>query len=1811
MKNQYLTDAEQNEIDKYFNKDLKDIIAGLDESKQKQIKDGYKLKFVDELTDEEKNEIIRTLKIEKVKKYLTKDEQNEINKYFNKDLKDIIAGLDENRKKQIKDDYKLKFLEDLTDDEKNEIIRTLKIEKITAKMQSKTYYGNDIVKMNSDGIYDLSSKYLSKDELTEKGKYFKNNLEAILAGLTDAEKAEINSGYNLKDIENLTKTQKNVIMNDIKAKKAKEIANELQSKGAPIIFGKCEANGEIVPNTVTVIKNGKKEDEAMACYIRKCPAITMGDKNSNYATWPTTDALTLVESSKDSECISGYSGSHSAYCDEFGTWHFDSYNNGYRTIKLESCMLSVCNKDITLSLMDDNGFSIISFWDDKIKWQTADEKSATIPSIDKLDDRKQGQDIKVYCADNSEVHNYVGKNESFEKDDNGVSYITATCSKKNNWITNGKCVYKPCEAIAEADVNASTGWAYFEKKFYPELDSGWTGKCHSYFANDDKTLNNILLNKELKNREDLKGRVLSFSDIVGSLMVGQVVSGDDVSCKFDKDKNKSVLGIAKNQCKVPVIFADLYKAEGVLKFFDVGEQIGCTKENFDFKADADDNSFVCIMFTDAENNYDYTGKRVNKSYKILAIEGETITPGEINNITEFENEMFNKAKTCHPVTVEMDIDKSEEHFSFGSNVKKYIYKNKEVSYQDSGLIKDKTKTAIYPNACEEGYVGNPVVKCGNKGIWEPTENKCKQGCYISDLVNDITTGNFQNDFNKIDTNNLFTDTNENGKFETKLDFIKTIFVYDGTYLKIPLNGCKDGYAGIPIVKCEGSKWKWKMKESINNYCQEVACYFSTYANAEGTSGWKILDDLNDFSKTRENAIVKNKEYMIADCNDGMVSNKDNKFTDSTVNSIEQQKHLIAQCKNGTIKPYDENSGTACVSGCVYGDTSKGWNENMFSGTDPEGLYSMFTKIGETTSAFDGEAGIFSVRNSTNTVVQKSCMKNYSAAEVKINGYSCNPSLSTQPVLQCENGEWKQYDTGADDNEGKHCYTCGIVVQYYSPRDETLFKEKVLKEGDEFKCAGTEFEGDPEDPDPNVKKLCRIKGSDQYFGYEDDGKTYKVGDDLFEAKSSACHVAYVSKDLNSILLSDYTKAGGETQLHDNSTVYSAGVNDGGLRQDKGQYTIKCASGYAGAPEIVCDNGTWSWKPTKNTDNYCYLNGCDLSKETDGRNLANTGWGLETDDCTTSSCVSGGNTARKIIPEGSWASAKCADGFVSNIDNPTIDNNTLIARQKYIFGKCVKNSFEYSANKGGKTTGEILKFGDKCVRGCVYKDTSMGWTDEMMKNTVPDTDKKYGGYKMYEKDTDATIGTYALRLGSKSVNLYKYCKNSGDIEVTEKEVYKSAADLANGIQSTVTFTGHMNDDYGPYDSIGSVYYTQRGDDVAYYYKDGTLKETFYKDTIEVPLIKCNYDTGKWEASKSSSGKTFYTGCELSGCTDFAFHASDHIFTVPSEGLKNVKMQVWGAQGGNSGGLGGSGGYGYGKLLSIVGDTKITVTVGQWGGYNKVKANAFGAGYGGAIDGDGCGGSRGKGGNGGGGTKISFGNVILQAGGGGGAGEYGGYNGGYGGGANENGERGAGSGGGYPGTLTAAGKATNSARTNSGIGSNGGNARDNDTNNSKDKSTSKGNWCGGGGGGGYYGGAAGEWGKSVYGAGGGGSGYAVGFDKDVVIGKHNIKTGNGFARICWGGNENCNTDGAAPTKSVCGTRYSNKFSNAVEVHYGEGDCGKDCWKAGYFRYGFTGSCANNVGQNFDGNWGDPRVNKTKSCMSPGGFFQYADENGTFTAL
>ena len=269
-----------------------------------------------------------------------------------------------------------------------------------------------------------------------------------------------------------------------------------------------------------------------------------------------------------------------------------------------------------------------------------------------------------------------------------------------------------------------------------------------------------------------------------------------------------------------------------------------------------------------------------------------------------------------------------------------------------------------------------------------------------------------------------------------------------------------------------------------------------------------------------------------------------------------------------------------------------------------------------------------------------------------------------------------------------------------------------------------------------------------------------------------------------------------------------------------------------------------------------------------------------------------------------------------------------------------------------------------------------------------------------------------------------------------------------------------------------------------------------------------TGTITATCNASGVWVKSGsCSiLSGCKEFSYTGSQKSFTIPSTGYTNFKVEVWGAQGGNAGAAGGKGGYGYKNIYDISGGTTINIIVGQAG--QHAGTSSYGAGRGGIVEGSGCGKSRGKGGSGGGGTKVWFGNSVLQAGGGGGSGENGNDPGGAGGGANQNGIKGSGDAPANPGTVDAPGTAnTNYARP--GSSENGGNTI---------SDGNKGQTCGGGGGGGHYGGASGERGKSTHSGGGGGSGYASGVFEYNVMGKQGIKTDHGFVRFCWGNNTSC---------------------------------------------------------------------------------------------
>ena len=376
----------------------------------------------------------------------------------------------------------------------------------------------------------------------------------------------------------------------------------------------------------------------------------------------------------------------------------------------------------------------------------------------------------------------------------------------------------------------------------------------------------------------------------------------------------------------------------------------------------------------------------------------------------------------------------------------------------------------------------------------------------------------------------------------------------------------------------------------------------------------------------------------------------------------------------------------------------------------------------------------------------------------------------------------------------------------------------------------------------------------------------------------------------------------------------------------------------------------------------------------------------------------------------------------------------------------------------------------------------------------------------------------------------------------------------------------------------------------YQTITTSNNSYNKTI---TGTCNTGyTGTITATCNANGEWVKNGsCNIvSGCTEFAFHLDEQYLNVPSTGFANVKMQVWGAQGGVQWDITRNfGGYGYGELDSIDGNKKIRVRIGQYGGTRPVVNYVpIGAGNGGAITNK-CYGVTNKTRAGGGGSKIWVdGDFQLQAGGGGGDADGTGNVGAAGGGAN------------IDGSSTWLGT-TGGTKDAHGSNCGGQTVKRTSQENGDPNSANNGDSnmsCGGGGGGGYYGG--GSCGYALHNdvkhtsGGGGGSGYASSKFKNTGSSTNGTKVGNGFARICWGNSKACDGGAFDHQTSVCDITYSNTNSNAVEIYYGD--------NKGFFRQGQTVKCN---GKSF----GLPR-NIGSSCFTPGKLHEYASEGNSFQA-
>ncbi|MFC1659503.1 glycine rich domain-containing protein, partial [Pseudomonadota bacterium] len=296
------------------------------------------------------------------------------------------------------------------------------------------------------------------------------------------------------------------------------------------------------------------------------------------------------------------------------------------------------------------------------------------------------------------------------------------------------------------------------------------------------------------------------------------------------------------------------------------------------------------------------------------------------------------------------------------------------------------------------------------------------------------------------------------------------------------------------------------------------------------------------------------------------------------------------------------------------------------------------------------------------------------------------------------------------------------------------------------------------------------------------------------------------------------------------------------------------------------------------------------------------------------------------------------------------------------------------------------------------------------------------------------------------------------------------------------------------------------------NGVTEGDYISDTVALTGTCATGYTGSFSATCNSGSFDAPTSeCTLASteCEEFDYTGASQTFTVPA-GVTSVKMQVWGGEGGSHTdysilNTGGQGGYSEGNLAVTPAQT-LYVYIGGKGG-DSVGYTRGAAGWNGGEAAR-TSGTKPSTGGGGGGTDIrtatsgvdctgSDPRVIVA--GGGGAGGYGGSPAECGRGGNGGGTTGVDGLLAQPGYLNG----TGGTQSEGGCSIYSGSPVD----------------CSGcfqatsyyGGGGGWYAGGGGSASGS-----GGGSGYIGGITGGTT--SQGGKTGNGFARICWGSNTAC---------------------------------------------------------------------------------------------
>ena len=621
--------------------------------------------------------------------------------------------------------------------------------------------------------------------------------------------------------------------------------------------------------------------------------------------------------------------------------------------------------------------------------------------------------------------------------------------------------------------------------------------------------------------------------------------------------------------------------------------------------------------------------------------------------------------------------------------------------------------------CEIGYVGTPSAICLEDKTWGYENN-----CVLKTCPSPVDQAYMKSwDMSK---------ANSDGKFNWNTTIT---------------GKCKTGYKGTPTAKCvdpavdmdalqEAIRAECTNKGSDKEKCiekklsdgiwkYEGSCEIMTCSNPE------LPKEVKSWNST----ITTYDASIYGTCIDGYEGKPEAKC------NAQEQWDIVNDCKPKTCSNLKKQAESENQVGIASWKNDTATYREEIAGVCADGYTGTVTAVCKADQTWN---------------IINGCKKNttYCAEIPARNGtitYTDDQALGSVATLTCSG----KYNTvigakevkcisnkiGEGDSKGKwheELGDCGAIVEFYSPRNDVA-KQKVFKKGATFTCAKSTFDTDKDksDPDPNVKKLCRIKGGKRYFGYDGSELKYTVNDTLFEKQSPVCHLAYADKDLSTDKLRKNYKAGGETKLYDGTEVYVAG-GDSGFKENTKKYIINCSSGYVGKPEIVCDAGTWTWTPDEKGkgDNNCYAGGCDINDTsklpTAGRHISGNRYTFESDKYS---------ATQTIVKDGDIVKATCENGYVSNQDteNP-----------KLLRGKCVNGIFE--------RTIDDITYGDTCVPGCVYKDTSMGWTDEMMKGTTGNYTQYYDAKNTKNDWGTASIGEHAVRIDAK-VNagalLYKNC------------------------------------------------------------------------------------------------------------------------------------------------------------------------------------------------------------------------------------------------------------------------------------------------------------------------------------------------------------------------------------------------------------------------------------------------------------------------